>query len=269
MDGTTHSAPVARAVAAWVSPVARSGYAAKGVVYALVGGLALKAALASGAAGGATEALASLTDARGGRALLTLVAVGLFAHVAWRLVQALLDPEHPEAGARRVGMRAFYLFSAAVYGSLAVTAWQLGHGDRAAGGEGHEVWIARLLSKPFGAWLVMAMGLVVIGYGLHQLAKAAQGDVNRHLRPPDAATRRGLTLVGRIGTAARGLVLLPIGWFVFRAGRRYRAAEVADTGEVLRMLENDLLLAAVGCGLLAYGLHQFGKALFRGIRAPG
>lgn len=269
MDGATHAGPVAREIAAWVSPVARTGYAAKGVVYVLVGGLAIKAALASGAAGGMTEAMAALIDERGGRTLLTLVAAGLFAHVAWRLVQALLDPEHPEAGPRRVGMRGFYLFSAAVYGSLALTAWQLGHGDRAAAGEGHEVWIAHLLAKPFGAWLVMGMGLVVIGYGLHQLAKAAQGDVNRHLRPPDATTRRGLALVGRIGTAARGLVLLPIGWFVFRAGRRYRAAEVADTGEVLRMLDNDLLLAAVGCGLLAYGLHQFGKALFRGIRAPG
>ena len=205
--------------------------------------------------------------------MLVLIAAGLLAHVVWRLVQAALDPEHPGNDAKRVPMRAFYALSAAVYASMAYTAWQLARVGRADGGDGTEVWVARLLSKPFGTWLVMAAGLGVIGYGIHQLVKAARGDVNKHMDVAHvgshaAAPPRALTAIGRIGTAARGLVLLPLGWFVFNAGRLYRASAAADTGEVLRMLDHGGLLAAVGLGLVAYGVHQIAKAVYRRIERP-
>ena len=263
------SVPV-HAAAAWVPPAARLGYAAKGLVYLLVGGIAMRAARSPGGeeAGGPNQALVSLADGSAGRSLLVVIAIGLMAHVLWRLVQAALDPEHAEGGAKRWAMRVFYAISAAAYGSLAVTAWQLSRGDRGGEGEGHEVWIAKLLSQPFGTFLVMAAGIGVMAYGLHHLVKAAKGDVNRRMQASDGTTQRGLQVVGRVGTAARGLVLLPIGWFVFNAGRHYRAAEAADTGEVLRMLDNGPMLAAVGLGLAAYGLHQAGKAFFREIQRP-
>ena len=255
---------VARDVAAWVPLMARLGYAAKGVVYGLVGWIAIQAGMASGGAEGPTEALGSLADESGGQLMLTLIAIGLLCHVAWRAVQALLDPEHP--GERRPWMRVFYVISGIVYLSLAVAAWQLARGEGSGGSGGQEVWVARLLEQPFGSWLVMLAGLGVMAYGVQQLIKAFRGDVNRHMQPDDPDTSRGVRLVGRIGTAARGVVLLPIGWFVFRAGRLYRAEEAADTGEVLQMLGHGWLVVLVGIGLLAYGLHQLAKAAFRRIR---
>lgn len=258
----------ARQVAGWVPPLARAGYAAKGVVYALLGYIAFEAGLASGQPQGTTGALQSLADERGGRVMLTLIAAGLFAHVVWRLVQALLDPEYPERDSSRIFMRMFHALSAVIYGSMAYTAWQLASLGRAEGDDGTQLWVARLLGQPFGTWLVMAAGLLVMGYGLHQLGKAARGDVNRHMVTGSAATSRAVTAIGRIGTAARGLVLLPVGWFVFNAGRLYRASAAADTGEVLRMLERGGLLAAVGLGLVAYGVHQIAKAVYRRIEPP-
>lgn len=270
MNGSIAHAATATAqqIAGWVPPVARAGYAAKGVVYVLLGYIAFKAGLASGEPQGTTGALQSLADERGGHLMLMLIAAGLLAHVAWRLVQAVLDPEHPERDAKRILMRMFYVLSAVIYGSLAYTAWQLASRGRTEGGDGGEIWISRLLDKPFGTWLVMAAGLGVMAYGLHQLVKAARGDVNRRMGMGSATTSRVVTLIGRIGTAARGLVLLPVGWFVFNAGRLYRASTAADTGEVLKMLERGGLLAAVGLGLLAYGLHQIAKAVYRRIERP-
>lgn len=255
-------------VAGWVPPLARLGYAAKGVVYALVGWIALRAAIGAGQADGATGALASLAREQGGQAMLLLIAIGLLAHVLWRLVQATLDPERGAHDAKRIGMRLFYLVSAAVYGGLGWTAWQLYRGTGTDGGEGQEIWIARLLAQPFGTWLVMLAGLGVAGYGVHQLVKAFKGDVNRRMEGADAATRGWARTVGRLGTGARGLVLLPMGWFVFQAGRVYRADAAADSGEVLRMVDNEPLLAAVGLGLLAYGAHQLIKARYRRIERP-
>ena len=261
----------ARDVAAWVPLAARLGYAAKGVVYLLVGWIAFKAATAAGQAQGTTGALASLRDEDGGRLLLAVIAFGLLCHVAWRAVQALLDPEHAGTSGdrKRLAMRVFYALSGVIYASLALTAWQLSRGGAGADASGgSQVWIARLLEKPAGAWLVMAMGLGVIGYGVHQLVKAWKGDVNKRIEPRSARAREAMQLLGRFGTAARGLVLLPIGWFVFTAGRLYRSDAAVDTGEVLNMLDKGWLLALVGAGLAAYGAHQVGKALYRRITAP-
>lgn len=255
-----------RQVAAWVPLLARIGYAAKGVVYVLIGWLAFKAAAAAGQPQGASEALATLADEPGGRLVLYAIALGLLCHVAWRAVQAILDPEHPGENSR-LGMRAFYAVSGLVYGALAVTAWQIARGASNGNGNGHEVWVARLLDKPFGVWLVMLAGIAVMAYGVHQVVKAWRGDVNKRMSP-DHEVVLGVRIVGRIGTAARGLVLLPIGWFVFNAGREYRATEAADTGEVLAMLDRGWMLAVIGLGLLAYGIHQLAKAWYRRITPP-
>ena len=264
------AAAAAHEVARWVPPVARVGYAAKGVVYGLVGVLAIKAGMASGQAEGTTGALRSLADENGGQAMLMLIALGLAGHVVWRAVQASLDPEGGHADAKRVAMRLFYLLSAVIYASLALTAWQLSGDGQAGDGEGKAAWIAQVLDKPFGAtlvMLVMLVGIGIAGYGLQQLWKAWQGDVNKHMATSPQASR-SVRALGRIGIAARGLVFLPIAWFVFNAGRYYRAEEAADTGEVLKMIEHGGLLAAMGIGLLAYGLHQLAKARYRRIQRP-
>lgn len=259
----------AHRVAGWIPPLARLGYAAKGVVYGLIGWIALRAGMESGSPEGSSGALASLTDESGGRIMLVLIAIGLLCHVIWRFVQALLDPEHHgDNDAKRIAMRVFYALSGVIYGSLAYTAWQLSQGQSSGSEDGQEVWIQKLLGQPFGTWLVMLAGIGVMLYGLHQLYKSWKGDTNRRMTGTDAEVSRGVRIVGRVGTAARGLVLLPIGWFVFAAGREYRAEKAADTAEVLGMLGHGWLLMAVALGLIAYGLHQLAKAIYRRIEQP-
>jgi len=251
-------------VASWIPPIARVGYAAKGLVYLLVGWISIKAAMASGSPEGSTGALASLVDEKGGHLMLMVIAIGLLAHVIWRAVQALLDPEHHGSGAKRVAVRLFYALSGVIYGSLAWTAWQLSQSGASGSGDGHEVWVSRLLQKPLGTWLVMLAGIGVAIYGAIQVYNAWQNDVGTRM----TGAGPGVQMIGRIGIAARGFVLMPIGWFVFNAGRYYRAEQAADTEEVLKMLGHGWLLGVVGLGLLAYGVHQCAKAMYRRIERP-
>lgn len=253
-----------REVASWVPPIARLGYAAKGVVYVLVGWIAIKAAMASGSPEGSTGALASLVDEKGGQLMLMVIAIGLLAHVIWRAVQALMDPEHHGSGAKRIAARLFYALSALIYASLAWTAWQLSQSGKGGSGNGHEVWVSRVLAKPLGTWLVMLAGIGVAFYGAFQIYKAWQNDVGKRMTGAGPEVR----MLGRVGTAARGFVMMPIGWFVFNAGRHYRADQAADTKEVLKMLGHGWLLAVVGLGLLAYGIYQGSKAIYRRIERP-
>ena len=259
-----------RHVAGWVPVLARVGYAAKGWVYGLVDAIAIQAGLEAGSPEGSAGALAELGGTRGGAALLLLIAIGLACHVLWRLVQAALDPEHEGTDPRGAGVRLFYLVSAVIYGSLAITAWQLARGQDGGNAQedGTTNLVATLLQQPFGTWLVMLAGIGVMGYGLHQLYEAWKGDMTKRMVASNVDVSRGTVMVGCIGTAARGLVLLPVGWFVFSAGREFRAEEAAGVEEVLGMLGNGWLLVVVGVGLFAYGLHQVAKALYRRIARP-
>lgn len=250
-------------VAGWVPTLARIGYAAKGAVYLLVGFIAFNAANAAGTPEGPTGAMAQLRDQTGGQVLLVLIAAGLLAHTLWRVVQAALDPEHAGDSEKHVAARIFAGISAVIHASLAFTAWRLSRGAGETG-DGQEMWITRVLGMPGGGWLVMAAGIGVMVYGVHQLVQAARGEVDRHM----AHAPRQAALLGRIGTGARGAVMLPIGWFVFNAGRHYSASTAADMGEVLGMFDRGGWLAVTGIGLLAYGLHQFAKAVYRRIERP-
>lgn len=251
-------------VASWVPPLARLGYAANGVVYLLVGWIAIKAALASGTPQGSTGALASLTHDRGGHLMLMVVAVGLLAYVIWRLVQALLDPENDGRNAHGAAKRVGHLISGLLYLSLAWTAWQLGHSGKGGSDKGQQVWVSHLMDKPMGTWLVMLAGVVLAIYGVRQIYKAWQNKLGTRMSSAGAR----IEMFGRFGTAARGFVMIAVGWFLFNAGHHHRADQAAGTKDVLNMLGHGWLLALVGFGLFAYGIYQGAKAMYRRIDQP-
>ena len=66
----------------------------KGVLYLVVGALALQvAAQAGGRVTGTRGALLTVLGQPYGRMLLLLAAIGLFGYAAWRILQGVLDPE--------------------------------------------------------------------------------------------------------------------------------------------------------------------------------
>ena len=82
----------------WLTRLARVGYAARGVVFLLIGGLAVLAALGRGGqTGDSKDALQATMDTPGGAVWLSLLAAGLLAFALWRGFQALVDPDHGES----------------------------------------------------------------------------------------------------------------------------------------------------------------------------
>ena len=113
----------AHEVGPWVERLGRFGYAAKGVVYGIIGGLAAQAAIGPGGATTDTRgALAWIVQAPFGRFLLGTVAVGLAGYALWRLVQSALDTEDKGTEAGGVLARAGYAVVGVAYAALALSA---------------------------------------------------------------------------------------------------------------------------------------------------
>ena len=268
-----------------IAALARAGYAAKGVVYLLVGGLALLAAVRSrlpfaapqGATTGTRGALASLLDQPYGKAILCVVAAGLAGYALWCFVRAVFDPERDGKDAKGVGKRAFNFAKGLVHAGLVAAVVGMVRGTASgAGDDGNQArdWTAWLMSFPLGVWLVGLVGLGVTGYGARQVYKGWTADLDDQLslRRLGPGAARWTVRFSRFGMAARGVVFGIIGMFLVVAAYRANPQEVKGVGEALAALERQaygpVLLAVVALGLVSYGAYQFILARYRRIEAP-
>lgn len=254
----------------WVERFARFGFASRGVVYMIMGWIALRAALGSGEATGASGAIRSLLDEPLGRVLIGIIALGLAAYALWRAYAALANPEQDSTG-----KRLHHAGIAIVHGALAVTAARLalaqsvttdGSGNQEAAG-----WTARAMELPVGRWLVVAAGAAFVGYGLYQVYRGVRSDLDDMLDlstlEPDRRTL--LRRVSRVGIGARGVVFVFIGVFVAKAALEYDPNEAKGFGGALDSLHESVggwPFAAVALGLVAYGVYGLIRARYRVVR---
>ena len=256
----------------WLVPLGRSGYAANGLVYALVGFLAVQAALGQG--GDTTDpagALGHITQAPFGQVLLALVSVGLVGYAVWRMLQATLDTEHKGSQLKGIAARCGYAVAAFTYAGLAFSAVAILTSGAAQPGEDQVTQdrTAWLLSQPFGPWLVVAAGLVVVGVGISQFALAWRGTLDSQLqaRDMDPRLREIVSVAARLGNTARGIAFGLIGAFLVMAGVQARPEQARGLAGALNSLAEQpfgpWLVGLVGLGLVGYGVHMLVAARYR------
>jgi Domain of Unknown Function (DUF1206) len=258
----------------WFEKLARFGYAAKGVVYFVVGLLAAQAAVGTGGRTTDTSgALQEIVIQPFGKLLLSLVAIGIVGYVLWRLVQAMLDPEHPQrsTSVKQIAQRMGYLISAIGYSGLAITAVKLILGTGGTDGEATEDWTEFVLAQPLGQWLVGFVGAIVFGVGLSYFYQAYTAKFQRHFKRNQMSTteRKWAKRLGQFGIAARGVVFCMIGLFVIIAAMQSDATEVKGLGEALAVLAQQpygsWILGIVALGLIAYSVYSLTEARYREI----
>lgn len=259
-----------------VEIAARAGYTAKGVVYAIIGGLAFQQAIGSGGqTSGSRGALDEIASAPFGQVLLWIMALGLAAYVLWRLVQAFVDPEadaSDEGDAKRWAKRGFFLVSAVLYGFLTWYAVQLAIGGGGAGGGGSggsggtQGMVAETMQMSWGRWLVGALAVIVVARGLVQLYKAYTESFKEKISSFDLgpARRSWVIRASRLGLTARAVVFGIIGTSIGWAAVRANPSEAQGLeGSLDVLVGRPWLLGAVGLGLVGYAVYQWVKARYR------
>ncbi len=246
-----------------VEKLARFGYAVKGVVYGLIGVLAVMAAFGvGGETSGSRGVLGTIAGGPFGQVLVGAAAIGLFGYALWRFVQAFLDPDNKGSDAADVVKRVGYFVSGVLYTGLGWAAVRLllGHGG-SSGGDRADIWTAKLMAQPFGVWLVGIGGVVIIGVGLYQLYKAYKAAFFDKLKTGEmsATEQTWAERAGRFGLAARGVIFCIIGVFLVQAALSANPEEARGLEGTLDTLAGQpygpYLLGVVAVGLVAYGVY--------------
>ncbi|GGY34380.1 DUF1206 domain-containing protein [Streptomyces djakartensis] len=250
---------------------ARAGFAARGVIYLLVGALALQIAFGDtheqADRGGA---LAELSQKPFGAVLLWALGIGLAGMALWRLSEALFgsvgkDGRSPRKRLLAAVRFAFYVFVAYSVLSFAATRNQSGgSSDR----QSRDV-TARALDMPAGQWLVGAAGIAIVAAGGWIGVRAVLRKYHDKLRMGQMSprTRQLVDVTGVAGGAARGLVFAVAGVFAVRAAIDYQPDRAKGLDDTLRTFAGTplgpWLLVCVAAGLVLFGIFSFAMARWR------
>jgi hypothetical protein len=260
----------------WADRMARVGYVAKGLVFLLVGGLAIGAA--AGLGGKATDpsgALVTVARTLPGRAALVFVALGLVAHAAFRAALVVVgEPYVRRDPFGRLLRRIANGFGTIIYLGMAVTAGALaiGRGARVHTDNDAETrhFSARILTSPWGRPLLIGVALGILVGAVVQLARALGPNHIREQLRVDEMTEGELQMVmvvARIAFAARGIVLAACGYFVGRAAIDGAPREARGPAGALHAVgelpHGNIWLAAVAAGLIAFGAYGLLQARWR------
>lgn len=243
--------------------LARIGFAARGIMYIIIGFLALKSGRTEGS-GGALEYLSSGS----GKILVAAMALGFVGYGIWRISEAVLDTEGNGTEAKGMAARAGGFLSGIIHLGLAFYAAKLAGGSGGGGGsaDGAEQGAATALSLPGGSALLIVAAAILFAAGLLQIVKAVKLGFLRHL-DQRAAHEDWVRWAGRLGYAARGLVFLIMAYFLWKAANEEAASQAGGMGDALGAVSGtvQMILAA---GLLLFGLFSLVEARYRRINDP-
>jgi hypothetical protein len=153
--------------------LARVGFLVKGVLYMVIGALALQvAAKAGGRITGARGALTTVLGQPFGRTLLLAAAIGLLGYAAWRVLQGLFDPDRLGHDWRGLAIRATFVVRGVVHAVLGWQAFRLYRGLSGSSGTSEREVATEAFQWPLGDWLVVLAGLSVVGFAVQQVYAA-------------------------------------------------------------------------------------------------
>lgn len=270
VKGGAKSAGRKAASSRWLEWLARGGFVACGVNYLLIGLLAVQIALgADGEAADASGAMHAVTAYPGGFIALWLIAIGFAGLALWRLAEVAYGQASPNGGTAIKRLASLAL--AAIYTSLCigVVTFLLGVGSQRSGNDQSKDITAKLMGYTGGRWLVLLIGLGVVGMGVGMIVQAARKKFteNLHMAQMGARTRRTVEALGFVGILAQGSVFGVLGVFLVITAATFDSTAAQGLDGALRKFTltplGPWLLVAVALGLVTFGCYSCFEARWR------
>lgn len=250
----------------WLNSIARAGFIARGVIYFLIGLLAL--AIATGKPAPQADRVGALQFIAGqsyGKPLLWALTIGLAAMALWRFAQVYFGIRRHS---RRHGDEVQSFARGAIYAAFFVGTlhYAQGSGLPQSSGQQSQDFTAQAMTHSGGRVLVVVVGIVIAVIGLYMLWNGLTHRFLKDLRTGGMSRRARsvVTWLGTVGNIARGLLFGALGGFMIDAGVTYTPNEAKGTDAVLRSFAHTAagpaLLIAVAVGLVSFGLYSLCEA---------
>jgi hypothetical protein len=249
--------------------LARAGLLARGVVYFVIGLLALELALGEG--GTTTDqqgAMKAIAGQSYGKVLLVLLAIGLAGYAIWRLTRAALG--HGAEQRDDTSDRVAALASGIVYAALCVVAIGIlaGSGSSSSSQKAKET-TAGVLGWSGGQVLVAIVGIALIGVAIYQAYKGLSRNFLEDAKTGEMSesVRKAYTFLGVFGLVARAVIFALVGYGILKAAIEYDAKEAVGLDGALHKLTQTgfgpWLLGIIAVGLAGFALYSMADARYR------
>ena len=247
--------------------LARAGLTARGVIYILVGWVAVLVALGhSSQEADQQGALHLLAGKSYGLVSLWLLGIGFAAYALWRLSEAAfgVTGDRPGAGPRLKSLARAVIYAGFSYLTFSVIAGTA----RSQSGRQQDI-TASAMQHAGGRVLVGVVGLVIIGCGIALVIEGARKKFRKYLLTArmSATTLRVVRLLGMTGTIVRGLVFALVGALVIDAAVTHKAAQSGGIDKALLTLRGaplgEFLVILAALGLVIFGVYGLAEARWR------
>jgi Domain of Unknown Function (DUF1206) len=250
---------------------ARVGFFARGLIYLLIGAIAVQIALGHGGQADRGGALAQIASKSFGTAVLWVLVGGFAGLALWRLSEAAFGATGP--GGHKTSERLKSLARAVLYAFFFATTLKLvldnGSGATANGDTQAKDWTAQLMAHGGGRTLVGVIGVIVVIIGLTLAKEAWTKEFLKKMNLAGVSTEIRLLVkrLGIIGGVARGAVTALAGVFLVVAAIRFKPSQAEGIDGTLRSFAHTplgpWLLFVVAVGLIAFGLFSWCEARWR------
>jgi hypothetical protein len=248
--------------------LARVGLTARGIIYILVGWVAIL--VATGQSSHEADQLGALQLLVGkpyGLVSLWLLGIGFVCYALWRLSEAAFGVSGEGNGA---GPRLKSLGRALIYAGFAYLTFQVISGAHSSQAGRQQDVTAKVMHHTGGQWLVGIVGLIVVIAGLILIIEGVRRKFMKHLDTGRMSrrTRRVIEWLGTIGTTARGVVFALAGVGVIDAAVTYSPSKSGGIDKALLALRDQsffgpFLLGLAAAGLIIFGVYGLCEARWR------
>jgi len=263
--GQAHHAARRAANSRLLDRLARLGMVCRGVLYALVGLLALQIAFGSSDEeadkGGAIN---SVAEQPFGTVVLWLMVAGFAALALWQLSEALIGAGETSDRVKAAARTTVYALIVATLLGVVLRSSSAKSSDQQS-----QDLTASLLDLPGGQFLVGAVGLGIIGLGGYWIYEGVTKKFLEELST-EQMSARSRSIVEKLGLAgylARGVIAVLAGIFITQAAITYDPDKAKGIDDTLRSFADTpagpWLLAAVAAGLILFAGYCFAEARWR------
>jgi hypothetical protein len=258
-----HSDPIDKA--------ARAGFVAKGLIYVLVGVLAIQVAQGESEEADQQGALREVAQQPLGEIVLWLMTGGFAGYALWRFYEAVAGHRDESAAGKRALKRIGSALNGLVYLALGVLALRTVTGGSSGSGQST---IAKVLDWPSGELIVAGAGVAIIVIAIALAVRGLRTDFERDLdsasmRP---ATFRAVRRLGQVGYVARGVVFALVGALIISAAADHEPGRADGLDAALKTVRDSsggpVLLCAAAAGLICFGAYCIAEARYRRLDTP-